>query len=313
MKGRVAVTGSVAYDTIMVFPGRFGDHILAEKTHLINVSFLVERLQRRRGGTAANIAYTMALLGERPLLCAAAGSDFGDAAVLEAAGVDIGGLVTCDEPTAAAYITTDLDDNQITAFHPGAMARGAEVDLSGHSGLDCVVVGPDSPEGMARHVEQAASLGARLVYAPAQQIPSLPDGVLRSGLLSAWLVVGNDYELEMVRSRTGLAVSDLTAAGATVAVTRGGEGSEVTSPEGTVRIPVAPVDSLVDPTGAGDAYLAGLVTGLRRGLPAALAGRIGALAAAYVVERPGTQEHTFGREEFARRYRAAFGDDLPAL
>jgi adenosine kinase len=313
--GRIAVTGSVAYDTIMVFPGRFGDHILPDKTHLINVSFLVESLERRRGGTAANVAYTLALLGERPLLCAAVGEDFrGYGEVLRAAGVDVDVALHCDGvSTAAAYITTDLADNQITAFHPGAMSRAAAIDISNLSDIDTVVIVPDAPDAMAAHVDQAVELGARLVFAPAQQLPALSDKTLERGLDAAWLVAGNDYELELVRSRTGRTVDDMRKAGAIVALTLGGEGSLVHTGDGVERIPIAPVDSVVDPTGAGDAYVAGLLAGLRRGLEARVAGRMGALAASYVVERSGPQTHDYSRAEFARRYRQAFGEDAPDL
>jgi adenosine kinase len=312
---QVAVTGSVAFDTIMVFPGRFGEHILPDKTHLINVSFLVDRLEKRRGGTAANIAYTLALHGETPLLCAAVGNDFSpyDSA-LRAAGVDTSVALHCDDiPTASAFITTDLDDNQITAFYPGAMARGGDVDLRVHaSSVDTVVVAPDAPDGMALHVAQAVAMGARLVFVPAQQIPSLPESTLRAGLSAAWLVVGNDYELEMIRARTGVSADDLRRRGALVAVTRGEEGSELHGPDGVVRVPVAPPSALVDPTGAGDAYVGGLLAGLRRGLPLADAGRVAALSATYVVEQQGTQSHSFDAATFAARYREAFGAPLPA-
>jgi adenosine kinase len=311
---QIAVTGSVAYDTIMVFPGRFGEHILPDKTHLINVSFLVDRLEKRRGGTAANIAYTLALHGERPLLSAAVGNDFGDYdAALRDAGVDTAAVLRCDDiPCAGAFITTDLDDNQITAFFPGAMGRGGQVDLTRHAdAVDTVVVAPDAPDGMALHVAQAQQLGARLVFVPAQQIPSLPDDALRAGLDAAWMVVGNDYELELIRSRTGVSPDDLRRRGALVALTRGPEGSELHGPDGVVRVPVAPPREVVDPTGAGDAYVGGLLAGLRRGLPLDVAGRMAALSATYVVEQPGPQSHGFDAAGFAARYRQAFGSELP--
>lgn len=310
--GRIAVTGSVAYDTIMVFPGRFADHILPEKTHLINVSFLVDRLERRRGGTAANVAYTLALLGERPVLCAAVGADYdADAAALAATGVDVGGLLRCDDvPTATCFITTDRDDNQITAFYPGAMLRAAAIDLAGVADIDTVVVAPDAPEAMAVHLDQARRLGLHLVFAPAQQIPALDDSTLATGLDVAWLVVGNDYELELVRARTGRRVTDLARRGAIVAVTRGAQGSVVYRGDEVVEVPAAPPAALVDPTGAGDAYLAGLLYGLRRGLEVGRAARLGSVAAAYVVEQPGTQTHRFTPAEVAERYRRVFGERL---
>ncbi len=173
-----------------------------------------------------------------------------------------------------------------------------------------MVVAPDDPEAMAAHTAQAAELGWRLVFAPAQQIPSLSDQALRRGLEAAWMVVGNDYELEMLRGRTGLGVEELRARGALVALTRGGQGSELHSGDAVVEVPVAPVGEVVDPTGAGDAYLAGLLAGLRRGHDLGRAGRIGALAAAHVVEVRGPQAHHFTAEAFAARYRAAFAEPL---
>ena len=296
----------------MEFGGRFGDYILPEKTNELNVAFLVERLERRRGGTAANICFSLALLGERPLLCAAVGAvDFVEyAAALEADGVDTTGVLTCDDvSTATAFITTDQDGNQITAFHPGAMARAAGVDLTVYGDLSEVVVGADDAEAMALHVDQARALGARLVFVPAQQIPAMPDAVLRRGLDQAWLIAGNDYEFEMIRDRTGLSIEDLSAA-RMVAVTRGSVGSELHSPDGVAVIPAAPLTNVVDPTGAGDAYIAGVLAGLRSGASPDVAGRIGSLTAAYVVEQHGPQRHRFDAAAFRERYLAAFGASL---
>ncbi len=306
--GRIAVTGSVAFDTIMVFPGRFGDHILPAKTHLINVSFLVNRLERRRGGTAANIAYTLALLGERPLLCAAVGSDFTEyGASLSRTGVDTSASLGCDDvPTASCFITTDLDDNQFTAFFPGAMARAADFDLRALEDLEHVVVAPDSPDGMETHIAQARELGVKLVFAPAQQIPSIGDETLMAGLDAAWLVVGNDYELELVRNRTGRSVADL-AERSIVALTQGAHGSRLHAGGEVVEVAAVPPLRVVDPTGAGDAYLAGLMAGLRRDLDLASAGRMASLAATYAVEHQGPQAHRFTPAEFTARYREVFG------
>lgn len=311
--GRIAVTGSVAFDTIMVFPGRFGDHILPEKTHLINVSFLVNRLERRRGGTAANIAYTLALLGERPLLCAAVGSDFTEyGASLSRTGVDTSAALGCDDvPTASCFITTDLADNQITAFFPGAMARAADIDLRTLEDVEHVVVAPDSPDGMTAHIAQARQMGARLVFAPAQQIPSISDETLVAGLDAAWLVVGNDYELELVRNRTGRDIAEL-ARHSIVALTQGAGGSQLHVGGEVVMVAATAPRRVVDPTGAGDAYIAGLLTGLRRGLEPAQAGRMGSLAATYAVEQQGPQAHRFTPAEFVARYGEVFGAE-PSL
>jgi adenosine kinase len=310
--GRIAVTGSVAFDTIMEFGGRFGDHILPDKTNELNVAFLVDRLEKRRGGTATNICFSMALLGEQPLLCAAVGGgDFVEyAAALEFEGVDISAVLTSDNVgTATAFITTDRDGNQITAFYPGAMTRAAGVDLSVLSNISEVIVGADDAAAMALHVEQAGALGARLFFVPAQQIPAMSDDDLRRGLEQAWLVGGNDYEFEMVRDRTGLSIDSLSAA-RMVAVTRGAAGSEIHGPDGVALIPAAPVSAVVDPTGAGDAYIAGLVTGFRAGASPEVAGRMGSLAAAYVVEQHGPQRHRFDVPAFRDRYAAAFGAPL---
>lgn len=307
----IAVTGSVAYDTIMPFPGRFAEHILQGGAHVLNVSFLLDHVERRRGGTAANIAYTLALLGERPLLCAAVGPDFEEyAGVLGAVGVDTSAVLRCsDVGTATCYITTDHDDNQITGFFAGAMLRAGAIDLRRLGRVDHVVVAPDAPDAMGAHVAQARELGARLVFAPAQQLTSLDDETLVAGLDAAWLVVGNDYELEVVHRRTGRAVETI-AEHALVARTLGAEGSELHRGGEVVVIPAAPVAEEVDPTGAGDAYLAGLLAGLRGGRDLAGAGRMGAVAAAFVVEQPGPQQHRYSAEEFAERYRRAFGAAL---
>ncbi len=310
--GTIAVTGSVAFDTIMVFPGRFAEHIISDQAHILNVSFLVDRLEKRRGGTAANIAYNLALLGERPLLCAAVGNDFAEyGAALSAVGVDTSGALMFDDiPTATSFITTDADDNQITAFYAGAMGRAARVDLAALSGVEHVVVAPDAPDGMGLHIEQAAKLRARLVFAPAQQLSSMSDETLVAGLEAAWLLVGNDYEFQVIQRRTGRDPESLAGGGAMVALTRGGQGSELHVGGEVHRIPVAQPEALVDPTGAGDAYIAGLLAGLRARRDPYVAARMGALAAAYVIEQQGPQSHTYTRDQFVDRYARSFGQAL---
>ncbi len=310
--GTIAVTGSVAFDTIMVFPGRFAEHIISDQAHILNVSFLVERLEKRRGGTAANIAYNLALLGERPLLCAAVGNDFAEyGAALSAVGVDTSGALMFDDiPTATSFITTDADDNQITAFYAGAMGRAARVNLAALSGVEHVIVAPDAPDGMGLHIEQAAQLEARLVFAPAQQLTSMSDETLVAGLEAAWLLVGNDYEFQVIQRRTGRDPKALAGGGAMVALTRGGQGSELHVGGEVHPIPVAQPQALVDPTGAGDAYIAGLLAGLRAGRDPGAAARMGALAAAYVIEQQGPQSHSYTRDQFAERYARSFGQAL---
>jgi len=301
--GRIVVTGSVAYDTIMVFPGRFREHILPDQTHMLNVSFGVAELERRRGGTAGNVAYTLALLGERPVLFEAVGYDFeADRAELESLGVDTSAMtIRSDVQTAACYINTDLDDNQIAAFFVGAGASTHEMDLRGVPDVGTVIIGPTDPRAMAIHLRQAAELQARVVYAPAQQIPVISDDELREGLDSAWLVIGNDYEIEMMRRRTGRSTESLCA-NAILVTTRGAEGSRAHEGATTVDVPALVAENAVDPTGAGDAYLAGLVSALSSGRSVEEAMRVGTLAGRYAVEQKGTQSHRFTREVFDARY-----------
>ena len=313
--GRIAVTGSVAFDTIMVFPGRFGDHILPEKTHLINVSFLVNRLERRRGGTAANISYTLALLGERPLLCAAVGSDFTEyGASLSRTGRRHLGRARLRRRAHRLVLhhhrSRGQPDHRLLPRGDGARRRHRSAALWRTSTTSWST--PDSPDGMAVHIAQAREMGARLVFAPAQQIPSIGDDVLLAGLDAAWLVVGNDYELELVRNRTGRDVGEL-ARRSIVALTQGARGSQLHAGDEVVTVPAVPPRRVVDPTGAGDAYIAGLLAGLRRGLDLAAAGRMASLAATYAVEHQGPQAHRFTPAEFTTRYREVFGTERAAV
>ena len=309
------MTGSVAFDTLMRFPGRFGDHILADRVDDINVSFLVDDLVRRRGGTAANVALTLALLGERPALCAAVGTDFDAAAAdLAGLGVDITPCLRLEAvPTASCYITTDVAGRQITAFHPGAMAHAAAIDLRSVVDVDTVVVTPDAPEAMTVHVAQAAALGARLVFAPAQQLPALDDATLRSGIEAAWLVAGNAYEWGLLERRVGVTPATVAAAGALAAVTRGADGATLHRDATVETIPAAPPDAMVDPTGGGDAWLAGLIAALRRGHDLAVAGRVAALAATFCIEQPGPQQHRYTDAGFRARWAAVHGRPLPEV
>jgi len=215
-----------------------------------------------------------------------------------------------DISTATCFITTDVDDNQITAFYPGAMGRATQVNLESLSDVEHVVVAPDAPEGMGLHITQAARMGAKLVFAPAQQLSSMTDETLRDGLGIAWLVVGNDYEFQLIQRRTGKDAAAIAGGGAMVAVTRGGQGSELHADGAVHRVPVAAAKSVVDPTGAGDAYIAGLLAGLRSARAPEVAARMGALAATYAIEHNGPQSHSFTPEQFAARYASAFDRPL---
>lgn len=310
---RVLVTGSLAFDQIMNFPGRFQDHILPDKLHMINISFLVEERRIQRGGCAANIAYGLSLLGERAAIVAAAGSDFGGyRAYLEDLGVDVSGIRTFDDlPTAACFITTDRADNQITGFHPGAMARARELSLKAAAAETrpaYAVVAPDDPEAILRHCREAKEAGVPLVFDPSFQVVALDGDALREAARGARVVVVNDYEHAVIQDKTGFGERELLDLAPIWVVTLGEQGSRITVVGGErIEVPPAPAREVVDPTGAGDAYRAGFVAGLLRGLDLAVCGRMGSVSAVYAVESYGTQAHRFTREEFARRYHESFG------
>lgn len=308
------VTGSIAFDNIMDFPGKFADHILPDKIHILNVSFLVKGMKKQRGGTAGNIAYTLGLLGDHPLLFSTAGQDFtGYQEGIAAAGVDTHAVkILADDYTAICYITTDEVNNQITGFYPGAMARDTELSLRDLSreGLDLLVISPTEPQAMVRFAREAHDLDLPYVYAPGQQIISLDAQDLAAGIEMAYVVIANDYEYEMIRNKTGLTAQDMLGQDRIVVTTKGEYGSIIQTRDGVVEIPIAPVGTVVDPTGAGDAYCAGVVYGLQHGFDLGRAGRIGALAATYAIESYGTQAHQYSRDEFAARYAASFGEAI---
>jgi adenosine kinase len=312
---RIAVTGSLAYDYIMDFPGYFRDYILPEKLHMLSVSFLVDSLRRLRGGVAGNIAYNLALLGERPLLVSAAGHDFGEyRAWLESQGVDTSGVKEISgEFTASCFFNTDKDNNQIVAFYPGANGHDRTLSLVAH-GLgpdDIVVISPTDPDAIERYARECQAHGIPYVFDPGKQTPRLDARHIEAGLAGAAVLMGNDYEYTMMAREIGKSEEALLASVPLAVVTRGKEGSRIYSRDGAVvEVPIAPVAEVRDPTGAGDAYLAGLVFGLTRKLPLGVAGRIGALCSAYTIEQKGCQEHSFSLEEFARRYATAFGAEL---
>jgi adenosine kinase len=311
---RIVVTGSIAYDYIMNFPGYFKDHILPDKVHMLTVSFLVDSMRRMRGGVAGNIAYSLALLGERPLVVATVGQDFAEyRAWMERQGVDASGIVEVpDEFTASCFINTDQANNQILAFYTGAMAHSKHLSLEG-LGLDrddLVVISPTDPDAMSRYADECRRLGVPFLFDPGKQTPRLDAEQILTGLTGASVLVGNDYEFAMMAKKIGWSEAELIAAAPLTVVTRGEQGSTIYNAAANgqgIDIPVAPIGEVRDPTGAGDAYLAGLVFGLARKLPLPVTGRIAALTAAYAVEQRGCQEHQFTSAEFAERYAAAFG------
>lgn len=311
----VAVTGSVAYDHIMNFPGKFQDHILADKLHILNVSFLVQDLKRLRGGCAANIAYSCALHGLKPLLVAAAGSDFGEYRVwLEEHGVDTRGVRIFDDfLTASCFITTDASNNQITGFYPGAMARAAECTVAGAGAKPALVtISPNDPEAMRRYPSECRRLGVPFLYDPGQQTIALTGKELEDGIDGARAVVMNDYEAAMVSEKTGRSIADLLELAEAVVVTLGEKGSRIHARgKDPVEIPAARAKTVLDPTGCGDAYRGGLVRGIVDGLDWATAGQLGSLTGTYCVEAKGPTGYAFTPDEFAERFERSFGRRFP--
>ncbi len=306
----IVLTGSLAIDRIMNFPGVFKEHILADKIHTLNVSFNISQYKENRGGTAGNIAYTLALLGEQPTIVAAVGRDFTDyRQYFNQRGLSTEYIEQHEDlVTASAHIITDQEDNQITGFIMGAMARETHFDLSTlESPQECwLVVSPGNKQDMLRYAVEGKRLRMSIIFDPGQTLPFLEPQEIELLIKQASLVIVNDYELEMIRNRTGLTSADIVSTVDQLIVTVGKQGSTIKTKNGTVSIPVCAVPNAVDPTGAGDAYRAGLLKGLTHGLPVESAARIGSVAASYAVEHYGTQEHQFTMDEFIARYTQTF-------
>jgi adenosine kinase len=303
------ITGSMAYDTIMVFPDRFRNHILPDQVHILNVSFLVPEMRRNFGGCAGNIAFNLELLGGDGLPMGAVGEDFAPYADwLDCQGIRRDGLRTfTGSYTAQAFITTDRDDNQITAFHPGAMNFAHEIRVGDVDGVTLGMVSPDGRQGMIDHAVQFAAAGIPFVFDPGQGMPLFDgDDLMRFVEQATWLAF-NDYEARLMQERTGQSPQALARAVEAVVVTRGGEGSTIYRDGAEIEIPAAPAHRVVDPTGCGDAYRGGLLYGLQNGLDWETTGRVAALMGAIKIEHAGTQNHGLARDEFDARFREAFG------
>ena len=319
---RVVVTGSVAFDYLMTFPGRFVEHLIPDQLSRLSVSFLVDEMRRVPGGCGPNIAYSLALLGEDPLLLAAGGSDAGEYRDrLASEGVDVSGLVLHDDVfTASFFVSTDRDQNQIASFYTGAMARARELSLASldPNGIALVIVSPNDPAAMARYAEECRCLGFPFLYDPSQQVARLSGEELRQGLSGASILIVNDYEFGILAHKTELSREELEDRIPVVVVTHGAQGSTISfsGEDGrTVRqaVPAARLEKeAADPTGVGDAFRAGLVCGLRIGAPWATAGRMGSVAAVFGLESVGPQPPRYTRDQFRQRYVRNFGDE-PAL
>ena len=308
----ILICGSVAFDTIMVFKDRFKNHILPEKVHVLSVSFLVPEMRKEFGGCAGNIAYNMKLLGGDPLPMATVGRDFGrygkwmDSNEITRRHVTI----VDDEYTAQAYITTDLDDNQITAFHPGAMNHSHLNDISEAEDIEIGILSPDGRDGMIAHAEQFAEADIPFIFDPSQGLPMFGGEELKRFIeLASWVTV-NDYEWELVTKLTGFSKDDVQKQVKALIITRGAEGSDIHSEGETIHIPAAKVSSTADPTGCGDAHRAGLLHGLTHQLDWQTTGRIASLMGAIKIESFGTQNHRFELSDFEARFKEEFGRDI---
>jgi len=303
------ICGSLAYDTIMVFPDQFKNHILPDKVHILNVSFLVPRMRREFGGCAGNIAYNLKLLGGDPIPMATVGQDFG--AYREhftACGITLEHVKEIEDLyTAQAFITTDLDDNQITAFHPGAMMRSYENHVRDVAGVKFGIVGPDGYEAMLQNSKEFAELGIPFIFDPGQAMPLYNGKELSQMIEQATYVTVNDYESSLLQERTGWSEKQIADRVEAYLITRGPKGSEVHTKKGMMHVPAATAMRVVDPTGCGDAYRAGLIFGLMNGMDMATAGRIASLMGAIKIEHLGPQNQRFDYDQFADQFRQQFG------
>jgi len=310
---KIIVTGSIAFDFSMKFPGKFSEHFIPEKLDTISVSFLVDSMKKQRGGCGPNIAYSLALLGERPLLVGTAGQDFSEyRELLNLAGVDTSGVHEIpDVYTASFFGNTDRVGNQICSFYTGAMQFAKEyplkpfLSLAGKDAL--VIISPNDPGAMLRYAEECRRSGTRFIFDPGQQIIRLSGEELSSGAKGAAVLIMNEYEHEMLKKKTSLDDKGLFSLAEYVIVTLGAKGAEIRTKDGTIPIPAAKPKLVSDPTGVGDAFRSGLMKGLSLGFAWETAGRMGSLAAVYVLETEGPQNHHYSAAEFAARYAENFG------
>jgi len=309
---KTLITGSMAYDTIMVFEDQFKNHILPEQAHILNVSFLVPTMQRFLGGCAGNMAYTLKLLGGEPRIMATVGEDFAPYSKwLQEQGVSDEYVKVVDGTfTAQAFITTDIDNNQINAFHPGAMNFAHHNKVSDASDIQLGIVGPDGRDAMIEHSAQFAEANIPFIFDPGQGLPMFDGDDLMTFLDQATYAIFNDYESEMVLKKTGLSLSQLSEKVDALVVTRGGDGSEIYTNGDVVSIACAPISEAVDPTGCGDSYRAGVLYGLSQGHNWKTCGQLGSLCGAIKIEQHGTQKHHFSKESFTARYLDAFGESF---
>jgi len=308
----IVCTGSVAYDYLMTFPGYFKDHILPENIENLSLSFLVDSLTRVRGGIAPNIAYTLALLGEKdPIVFATVGQDFEEYGLwLKNKGVETKYIKVIKEVfTASFFANTDKANSQIASFYPGAMTYARDYSLS-ELGFrpDLVIISPNDPEAMNLYVKECSELGVPYLYDPSQQIVRMSGNDIRNGVENAYCLFVNEYEFQLLQKHTGMSEEEIKKSVEFLVVTLGEKGSRIFTEGKIVDVPVYPVENIIDPTGVGDAFRGGFLRGFSLGFDWELCGQMGALAAAYCLEQQGTQSHSYTVEEFIVRFRKMFND-----
>ncbi|MEO5693670.1 MAG: carbohydrate kinase family protein [Usitatibacter sp.] len=308
----ILVCGSLAYDTIMVFPDQFKKHILPDQIHILNVSFMVPDMRREFGGTGGNIAYNLSLLGEAPMLMATAGHDFGPYAErMKGMGMSTAHVrILQDQFTAQAFITTDIEDNQITAFHPGAMMSSHLNRIADAKDATLGIVSPDGRDGMIEHSRDLAAAGIPFVFDPGQGLPMFSGADLLELIAGARALAVNDYEARVVEERTGKKIAEIAATIGAVVVTRGAEGSSVFAEGREIRVSSVKPDAVVDPTGCGDAYRAGLLYGMSHGWSWEKSARLASVMGSIKIAHRGGQNHAPKRDEIARRFNDAFSEKL---
>jgi adenosine kinase len=306
---KIVVTGSIAYDYLMSFPGKFTEQILPEHLSRLSVSFLVDSMDKRRGGCAPNIAYTLALLGEKPYLMATAGEDFSDYKQwLEAAGVDTSLSKQINGKfTASFFCSTDTENNQIASFYTGAMADAGELSFRNAKDAKMAIISPNDPGAMVSYAEECRTLKIPFIFDPGQQCSRMSGDELKDGISGAHILICNDYEFELIRQKTGMGEKDVLEQAGTLIVTKGEKGSSIITKSGQADVPAVAPTREADPTGVGDAFRGGLLKGFAIGLPAAEAAKIGSVAATYCLEHLGGTNHSYTLDEFRKRYEKHFG------
>lgn len=307
------VTGSLGYDYIMNFSGRFADRIMPDKLHKISLSFLADKLTKNLGGCAGNIAYTLKLLGSEPMILSTGGNDFSlYQQFLDKHHIVTDGIrVVTDEPTSSYHVVTDKDDNQIGAFHVGATKYNKELSIPPEDATQFVVISPNDPEASKKYVQECRTMGVRYLFDPAFQIDAFTPDELRFAIEGAEILIGNDYEIAFIEQKLGVSHEEILVMGPKVVITTlGNKGSIIESRNDAIAIKPAKVKNTSDPTGAGDAYRGGFLAGYLRGFDLLTCGQMGSIAAAYTVEKYGTVTHFYTKEEFIKRYKENYGSNI---